>query len=103
MESLLAKQCRPGECWCQPLNDKESRNCQSSRGWDGYVGGLADAYYRYEDDWGFSFPGRLARFRPSALESYIDAAATTRTFRRHDLFVWLMMFRPRSPAGRSAS
>ena len=52
-------------CWCRPLAQK----CDSKRGWDGYVGGLADAYYRYDDDWAFSFPGRLARCAVPIFES----------------------------------
>lgn len=47
---------RPQWCWCAPL-----AHCDTADGWDGYVTAGGDAYFRYEDDWGHSFPGWLAR------------------------------------------
>jgi len=47
---------RPMNCWCPPYDA-----CHSKGGYDEYASRLDEAYYKYEDDWAFSFPGRLAR------------------------------------------
>mmetsp|Transcript_13529 Transcript_13529/g.41854 ORF Transcript_13529/g.41854 Transcript_13529/m.41854 type:complete len:482 (-) Transcript_13529:65-1510(-) len=47
---------RPMNCWCHPYDA-----CHSKGGYDEYASRLDEAYYKYEDDWAFSFPGRLAR------------------------------------------
>lgn len=55
-ETTSSEWMRPMKCWCHPLD-----GCESNQGWAGYVSSAHLAYYRYDDDWGYSFPGWLAR------------------------------------------
>jgi hypothetical protein len=69
----LARPARDFRCWCMPL----TVSCDSPAGYDAYVSHGDIAYLKYEDDWAFGFPGKLARCAVPVFES--DALAM-RTF-----------------------
>ena len=70
---------RPMACWCEPYCGWNGR---SRGGWGGYATRLGDAYYKYEDDWGFSFPGHLARCAVPVFES--DCLGMQRGIQSHE-------------------
>ena len=71
------------QCWCYPLD-----SCSTTDGWAGYAAAHEAAYFRYEDDWGHSFPGWLARCAIPVFES--DCLAMPhRNLASHDCWVRL--------------
>ena len=72
------KPVRSFKCWCKPL----TRDCESPAGYDAYVSAGDLAYLKYEDDWAFGFPGRLARCAVPVFES--DALAMKTFIASHE-------------------